>query len=153
MLKTSTSFNAPLSRQNRTITYYRQQIEQQKRLLQHIQAALPPTLAKQLRHCLIKDKKLLLYTDSAIWASQLRFYNKIILASVSRPSRETIETVQIRIITESTGLNLQAARKARIPSAATIAIIRNDSLGVADNQLQQALLKLSATLERLSGKN
>jgi len=153
MPKKPTSFNAPLSCQNRTITYYYHQIERQKRILQHIQSVLPAALAKQARHCLIRDKTLLIYTDSAIWATQLRFYNKIILASIAQLSSEPVETIQIKIITESTGLSPQTARKARIPSAATIKIIRNDGLGVFDNQLKQALLKLSSTLERLSSKS
>lgn len=114
---------------------------------------MPAALAKQVRHCLVKDKKLLVYTDSAIWASQLRFYNKIMLVSVAQLSQESVETIQVKIITESTGLSVQAVSKARVPSAATIAIIRNDSLGVSDNQLKQALLNLSSTLERLAAKN
>ncbi|TAL45398.1 MAG: DUF721 domain-containing protein [Methylovulum sp.] len=153
MLKKSTSFNTPLLCRNRTISYYYSKIQQQNRILQHIRKVLPAALAKQVRHCLVKDKKLLVYTDSAIWASQLRFYNKIMLVSVAQLSQESVETIQVKIITESTGLSVQAVSKARVPSAATIAIIRNDSLGVSDNQLKQALLNLSSTLERLAAKN
>ncbi|MDP2903827.1 MAG: DUF721 domain-containing protein [Methylovulum sp.] len=153
MLKKSSPFNAPLSCQNKTIAYYHQQIQQQKRILQHIQAVLPDTLAKQTRHCLIKDKKLLIYTDSAIWATQLRFYSTIILAGITQQSPEPVETIQIKIVTESTGVSPTTTRKAKIPSATTIEAMRNDSLIVRDHQLQQALLKLSATLQRLSGKN
>ncbi len=152
MQKKSISFYAPLSCQNRIINYYYQQIQQQQQILQHIQAVLPVALAKQTRHCLIKDKKLTIYTDSAIWATQLRFYSKIILANIAQQSCEPVDTIQIKIITESTGVSLQVARPAKIPSAATIDIMRNDSLNVSDNQLQQALLKLSSTLQRLSGK-
>jgi hypothetical protein len=60
--------------------------------------------------------------------------------------------MQIKILAGQTGLILGPKRKAKIPSVDKIAIIRNDSLTVSDDQLKSALLKLSSTLERLSGK-
>ncbi|MGZ8137207.1 MAG: DUF721 domain-containing protein [Methylococcaceae bacterium] len=138
--------------QNRTISYFYSQVAQQKQILQRIQAILPEALAKQARHCIIKDKKLLVYTDSAIWASQLRFYHKIMLASISTLTREPVEIVQIKVMTTQTGAPLTSSRKANIPSAETIAIIQNHCQSVSDNQLKIALLRLSSTLKRLSGK-
>jgi len=145
------SFISSLSFQNRTIAYFYSQIEQQKRVLQRIQAVLPETLAKQARHCLIKDKKLVIYTDSAAWASQLRFYNSAILAAIAPLTRTSIEIMQVKIIVERTGLILRSIRKANIPSGGKIALIRNDGHNITDDQLKLALLRLSATLERLSG--
>jgi len=151
MPKKPPAFKTSLSFQNRTIAYYYSQIEQQKRVLQCIQAVLPETLAKQAKHCLIKDKRLLIYTDSAVWASQLRFYNSAILAAIPPLTRTSVEIMQVRIIAERTGHNLISVRKANIPSEEKIAIIRNDSLYINDDQLKLALLRLSATLERHSG--
>jgi len=152
MNQRTASFKASLSFNNRTIAYFCSQIEQQKQILKRIQAVLPVALAKQARHCLIKDKKLLIYTDSAIWASQLRFYNKVILASIASLTKEPVEIMQIRIMTIQTGLTGQSESKASIPSAETIEIIRNQSLSVSDNQLKAALLKLSATLKQRSSE-
>ena len=95
---------------------------------------------------------MLIYTDSAAWASQLRFYNSAILAAIAPLTRTPVEIMQIKIIAGQTGLILGPKRKAKIPSVEKIAIIRNDSLTVSDDQLRLALLKLSSTLERLSGK-
>ncbi len=145
------SFKLSLACENRTIAYFYSQLEQQKKLLHHLQAVLPEALAAQVRHCLVKDHKLLVYTDSAVWASQLRFYNKIILASVAPLSKQSVDTLQIKIMESLTGGG-RPSRKANIPSASTIAVIRTSGLTVSDNQLKQAMLKLSATLERLSGK-
>ena len=146
------SFKASLSFQNRTMAYFCSQIEQQQRILQRIQAVLPVALAKQVRHCLIREKKLLIYTESAVWASQLRFYNSAILAAIMPLTRTSIEIMQIKIIAAQTGLIPGPERKAKIPSAEKIEVIRNHSLTVPDNQLRLALLRLSTTLERLSGK-
>ena len=134
------------------MAYFYSQIEQQHRILQRIQAVLPEALAKQVRHCLIRDKKLLIYTDSAAWASQLRFYNSAILAAVVPLTRTPVEIMQIKITAGQTELNLGPKRKAKIPSVEKIEVIRNHSLTVSDNQLRLALLKLSTTLERLSSK-
>lgn len=146
------SFKVSLSFQNRTMAYFYSQIEQQQRILQHIQTVLPESLAKQARHCLIRDKKLLIYTDSAAWASQLRFYNSVVLAAIAPLTRTPVEIMQVKIIAGQSGLILGAKRKAKIPSIEKIALIRNDSLSVSDNELKSALLKLSTTLERLSSK-
>jgi hypothetical protein len=133
--------------------YFYSQIEQQRRIVQRIQAVLPEALAKQVRHCLIRDKKLLVYTDSAAWASQLRFYNSAMLAAIEPLTRTSVEIMQIKIIGGQTGLILGPKRKAKLPSVEKIENIRNDSLAVSDDQLRLALLKLSTTLERLSAKS
>jgi hypothetical protein len=151
MSQKSTPFKTSLTFQNRTLAYFYSQIEQHKRILQRIREVLPESLAKQVRHCLIKEKKLLLYTDSAAWASQLRFYNTAILAAIAPLTRSSIELMQIKISAEWTGLALRPLRKAKLPSIEKIGNIRNDILNITDDQLKQALLKLSATLERLSG--
>jgi hypothetical protein len=146
------SFKASLSFQNRTMVYFYSQIEQQQRILQRIQAALPEALAKHTRHCLIRDKKLLIYTNSAVWASQLRFYSSALLAAIVPLTRSPVETLQIKIITGQTGGGVASKRKAKLPSLEKIENIRNHSLTVSDNQLGVALLKLTKTLERLSSK-
>ncbi len=146
------SFKVSLSFKNRTMAYFYSQIEQQQRILQCIQAVLPEALAKQVRHCLIRDKKLLIYTESAAWASQLRFYNIAIIAAVAPLTRSPIEIMQIKIIASQTGFILESKRKAKLPSLEKIENIRNHSLTVSDNHLRLALLKLSTTLERLSSK-
>ncbi len=139
----------PLSYQNQTTAYFHGQIGQQKRLLQAVQKQLPADLAEHIYCCLIKDNKLLVYTDSAAWASQLRFYNAALLANIA----SSAATVQIKVMTQQVGYVAGGAeRKARLPCAEKIASIRNDSLTIADEPLQAALLKLSATLARLSNQ-
>ncbi len=135
------------------MAYFYSQIEQHQLIARRIQAVLPDALAKQVRHCLIRDKKLLVYTDSAAWASQLRFYNCAMLAAIEPLTRASVEIMQIKIIGGQTGLVLGPKRKAKLPSVEKIENIRNDSLAVSDDQLRLALLKLSSTLERLSGRS
>jgi hypothetical protein len=153
MAQKPSSFKTSLVFKNRTMAYFYSQIEQQQRILQMIRRVLPDNLAKQTKHCLIKERKLLIYTDSAVWATQLRFYNTTILASVTTQNTAPIESLQIKVISTQTGLASTLTRKALIPSTEKIEALKNNSLSIEDNQLRLALLKLSTTLERLSNNN
>ena len=126
-------------------------IEQQTRVLQQIQSVLPDNLKCHARHCVINNKKLLIYTDSAAWASQLRFYNQAILAAIAPMTKETVGIMQIKLLAMQSPAGLKTKRKAQVPSLEKINIIRNQGLSISDQQLKQALLRLSATLERQSG--
>jgi hypothetical protein len=152
MAQKPSSFKTSLVFKNRTMAYFYSQIEQQQRILQMIRRVLPENLARQTKHCLIKERKLLIYTDSAVWATQLRFYNTTILASVTK-NTSPIESLQIKVISTQTGLASTLTRKALIPSTEKIEALKNHSLSIEDNQLRLALLKLSTTLERLSNNN
>jgi hypothetical protein len=141
-------FRKSLAFPNRTMVYLHSQIEQQQRILKQIKAVLPDNLAKQTKHCLIKDHNLMVYTDSAIWASQLRFYNSAILASIQTLVKSPIDNLQIKIINRASGIAETAIRKANLPSLEGIDLIRKNSLSISDDKLSAALLKLSATLKR-----
>lgn len=150
MAKKHTPFKAALSYPNRTIAYFYSQIEQQKLVLQRIHEVLPAVIAKHALHCVINGKKLLIYTDTAAWASQLRFYNSAILAAIATVTRESVTLMQIKVRTETSPATSKPARKPIIPTAEKIALIHEQSLTVSDEQLKQSLLKLSATLKKLS---
>ena len=97
MAKKPTSFKAALSFPNRTIAHFYSQIEQQKQVLQRIHEVLPATIAQHALHCVVNGKKLLVYTDTAAWASQLRFYNSAILAAIAPVTRESVSIMQIKV--------------------------------------------------------
>lgn len=144
------TYKTPLAFQNQVTGYLHGQIAQQKKILQAVQSLLPESLAKQVCHCLIKDQKLLIYTDSAVWASQLRFYNPMILDAITTLTKEIVSSVQLRITTQPLDLVTKSERKARLPSPEKIAELKSASFDMPDESLRLAFLKLSATLERLS---
>lgn len=147
MTAKETACKTPLSYKNQTMAYFQGQIGQQKRLLHAVQKLLPTELAAHVHCCLIRDNKLLVYTDSPAWASQLRFYHATLLANTS----PAVADVQVKV-TQPVGFVAGAERKAQLPCPEKIECIKNDSLNIDDEPLQAALLKLSATLERLSAK-
>ena len=151
MKKESTSFKVALLFPNRTIANFYSQIEQQKQILQCIHEVLPVAIAQHVLHCVINGRKLLVYTDTAAWASQLRFYNSAILAAIAPVTRASISIMQIKVRLETLPTTLSIpGRRPIIPSAEKIAFIQTFGLTVADEQLQRSLLKLGATLEKLS---
>jgi hypothetical protein len=145
-----TSFKAALSFQNRTIAQFYTRIDQQKQLLQRIHCVLPVAIAHHALHCVINKKKLLVYTDTAAWASQLRFYNSAILAAIAPVTGESITIMQIKIMVDTVPATSPGGRTPIIPSAERIKLIHNHSLTVSDQQLKLALLRLTATLAKLS---
>lgn len=144
------TFKTSLVFKNRIMAYFYNQLEQQHRILQKIQTVLPEALAKQTRHCLLRERKLIIYTDSAAWATQLRFYNSAMTDAVMMLTKTPIESLKIKIITGQTGSVSSNTRKAKLPSIEKIKTIKKDSLTIEDNQLRFSLQKLSTTLERLS---
>jgi hypothetical protein len=150
MAKKHRPFKAALSFPNRTIAYFYSQIELQKQVLLRIHEVLPAVIAKHALHCVVNGKKLLVYTDTAAWASQLRFYNSVILSAIAPVTRESVSIMQIKVRSETLSATSLPARKPMIPSADKIALIHEQSLTVTDEQLKQSLLRLSATLKKLS---
>ncbi len=143
-------FKNSLSYSNKMMTFYYQQINNQQQLLTAIKEVLPAGLTDQARHCVIKEKKLLIYTDSAIWASQLRFYENIILSAINQHTRTRIETMQTKLITAPARNSVLNIRKPQLPSTEKIKSLQVDSMAIDDMQLRRSLQKLSNTLEKLS---
>ena len=136
--------NTPSSFQSQIPRHLWQQLAEQKQILKAVRSLLPDALAKQVCHCLISEDKLLIYTDAAVWATQLRFYQPTLLSAF----KNIVNTVQIRIT--DAGLEQPIERQAKIPSMDTIKALEKDSLTIEDETLRQSLLHLSQTLARLS---
>jgi hypothetical protein len=137
---------------NKGIDRLRLQISQQVKLLKQIKAVLPEELVDHALHCVLNNKKLYIYTDSAIWASQLRFHEKSMLATIKFPNPETAPILQVKIMNNSSTVNTKPKRRVTIPSKGVAFEIHNQSLIINDPQLKQALEKLSTTLVRLQAK-
>ncbi|MGZ8094828.1 MAG: DciA family protein [Methylosarcina sp.] len=118
-------------------------------MLQLIREVLPDPLAQHVLHCVKNDKKLLVYTDSAAWASQLRFYKSPILTVLAATNGQAAENLQVRIFTEEVSPEKEGLKKANTPSVENIALIHNHGETIDDEELKQSLRKLSATLARL----
>jgi len=153
MTKKHNVFKPALLFPNNALAYVYSQIELQRKLLQPVRRALPTILSEHVLHCIIKKKELIVFTDTAAWASQLRFYHDTMLTSIAPITRESINLLQIRVMPILPGIESRQASAPIIPSAEKIMLIRSTGMMASDEHLKQALIKLSTTLQRLSDKN
>lgn len=120
------------------------QIELQRLTLRTVQAALALELASHVVHCISTAGKVIVYTDSAGWASQLRFYNETILAALSQPEAKLI----VKVIMPLDNQSRTTLISPRIPSQAVINHIKTASEHIPDKGLGEALTRLSNTLNQ-----
>lgn len=144
-------FKSALDFEGKVLASYRYKINAHDRLLHTIKSALPENLSKHALYCVISDKKVSLYTDSAVWSSQLRFYHKAILNSIIDSKFGRFELLKIKVIPSAIEQQITQTSKPRTPSAENIANIFNQANNQNNNDaLKTALLKLATTFKKLS---
>ncbi|MBZ4202420.1 MAG: DUF721 domain-containing protein [Methylovulum sp.] len=148
MSKQQPFFTSPLGHFNRTIAFYEGQITVHKRLMRKVKNVLPTQLASHVLHCLVKNRGLIVYTDAAIWASQLRFYSEVLAQTIKEESGAPVETVKIRLLTVTTGVSRDIKTSPRIPTKSTILAMQNSCDALLPSEFKTALVKLTATLAR-----
>lgn len=144
------SFKSTLGFEGTILTLYKYQIETQAKLLKKIKTALPDHLSSHALYCVLNNKKLSLYTDSAIWSSQLRFYHQTILQSLLTSHSGVIETLQIKIIPKKTEQAPEQKQEKKLPSSENIDFILEQAEHQGDEKLKKALLNLGKTFQRKS---
>ncbi len=116
-------------------------LDEQAALLSHIKNQLPDFLASHCSLCTLKEGKLTLYVDNAIWLSRIRFYIPMLLEKTGQHPQFRFNSIQTRVIPvlSTTPPNL----KKRSPPSDQVASLLLESA----NHLDESKLKLS--LERL----
>ncbi|MCK5828720.1 MAG: DUF721 domain-containing protein [Methylococcales bacterium] len=150
MAKTRNFFKSVLKYERKIITSYKYQIDIQSKLLQKIKLKLPNELSSHALYCVISGKKISLYTDSAIWSSQLRFYHQTILQAAQNSNQGTFETLQIKIIPKVR--EIEEKKVSRLPSVENIDGILSQAENQRDLVLKNALFKLGKTLQNKTKK-
>lgn len=123
-----------------------EKIAHQQQLLQSVRQALPIHMAEHALHCVLSDARLLIYTNSAVWASQIRFYQEDILNKLQAAAQLKISRIQVKVMQEF--VELRSNRPTRLPSPSTAyAMLKQidensqDELDLAMGNLAHALLK------------
>jgi hypothetical protein len=147
MSQQATPFKLATTCQTPIMAVYQAKIKQQKYFLELIRATLFAPLAEHVLYCVISGKKCLLYTDAEEWATQLRFYQPILLDTLANSTQIAIHSIQVRLISPPPQ---QTIRNNKLPSKENIKLIQDNLQYRQEDELKQALLRLSQTLERLS---
>jgi len=140
-------FKSALDFEARQLAVALQTIAAQKALAVIVKTALPAEIASHVQHCVQSGKRLLIYTETASWASQIRFFHTDILNKIIDSGQNNITSVQVRIALQ---LNQQHRnRTARLPSEENITMLRNQfKEQESGDELKQALAKLAKTLDK-----
>lgn len=147
-----TGFKSALDFKNNQLASCLDKIAAQQALLGVVRGALSEDMAKHAVHCVASGSCLLLYSDSASWASQIRFFNRAILDKIHAAGQLHIVRLQVRIVPPQAEPD-RPKRGARLPSAENIGLIC-DQANRADEQdvLGAALARLGAALARRAGE-
>lgn len=122
-------------------------ITDQQCLLRRVQSVLPPHIAEHAIHCVMSASRLIVYTHSAAWASQIRFFHEVILNNIRASGQGKIDKVQIKILPPLVG-GTERANVARLPSAETVKMILGQVDDKSTDVVQIALTSLAKTLQR-----
>jgi hypothetical protein len=147
MLTQTARFKLALTHQNKILVHYKSQLQQQQLLLDIIRAVLPEPLKSHACYCVMANRGVSVYTPSAVWASQLRFYTNTLLDAILKWRQYAyVEKVHIRI------LNAMPVVPAvlRYPKIPPMPIIKQIGTARANqtDALSLALTNLSKTLEK-----
>ncbi|MFW5444411.1 MAG: DciA family protein [Methylococcaceae bacterium] len=143
-------FHSALSYEGKVLAGYKNQIETQQALLKTIKLVLPKNLSSHALYCVVSGKKVSLYTDSAVWSSQLRFYHQTILHALTASNQGNFNLLKIKIIPKTTEQEQKPKSSKKLPSSENIDFILDQAENQTDDKLKAALLKLGQTFKKLS---
>lgn len=115
-------------------------------LLAKIRQALPEPSGSHCLYCVLRgDSRLILYVDSAAWATKLRFHQLEIQSALSEIG--PLKSIQIRVLLpgRETEKRLQAAK---IPSPQALDQLAKIAAASCDPEIKRSLKRLVCTLQR-----
>jgi len=140
-------FKSALAFDARQLLIVQEIIASQKALLAVVRTALPMEIAQHVQHCVHSGNRLLIYTEAASWASQIRFFHADILNKIAQSGQENISSVRVKIGPQAEQQPIM--RPANLPSAENIKLIQQQYSDKDNGDvLKQALLKLGDTLDK-----
>ena len=141
-------FKSVLGYEGKTFAAYKYQLAVQNELLNTIKSILPSHLSSHALYCVASGKKIIIYTDSATWSSQLRFYHPGILQALSASNNRLFEALQIKIIPQT--IERKQKKTLRSPTPENIDLILSQAEHQTDEKLKAALLKLGRTFKKIT---
>ncbi len=114
-----------------------------QRLLATVQAHLPPDLRAHCSGATTVGGQLLLFTESSVWATRLRYQQRDLIDRLRAHAYLPISTVRIQVTLPAQTLTTATARRPLQLSHANAATIRKAAVAIADSDLQAALQRLA----------
>ncbi|MBS3963898.1 MAG: DUF721 domain-containing protein [Methylomonas sp.] len=140
-----TGFKAANQFEQRSLAICLENLAEQQRLSNRVRAVLPNNIAPHVVHCVPSANRLLIYAESASWASQIRFFQGEILAKIQASGQQNISTVQVRVLPPLA--SPRTPRKPRLPSIDNVRLLQHHA-AASEDVLASALARLATTLSR-----
>jgi hypothetical protein len=119
-------------------------LQQHAALLRQVRSALPPKLAEHCLACVPRPDRLLIYVDSAAWATQLRFQLPQVLELLRAQSGIHFRRADARLIPAVQPR--ENRRDIPIPSRETAKAMQDQAGHAATGELRDSLTRLAKTL-------
>ncbi|MEN8259314.1 MAG: DciA family protein [Pseudomonadota bacterium] len=129
-----------------SLSALRKRLEVHKKALDASKKVLPAFLSGHCLDCVISGNKIIVFTDTSAWSSQLRFYSAAILQAVNAAIPGRYDSVHVRVLLPWKPVP-DTASPPRLPSHETVAQIRQNAQHTADDHLKRSLIRLSQALE------
>lgn len=118
-------------------------LDQQRQLLQAIRTSLAPPLAAHCLYATLKEGQLTLITDSAAWATRLRYQIPELTASLGSLQGE-IATCRVRVQPRTVRRRTPEMERERgLVSPATVSLLKEAADAQGDTELGRALSRLA----------
>jgi len=140
-------FKHNLSYQRKVLADYQHYLSIQTRLLKIIKSTLPDHLVNHVLYCVPSNQTVILFTNTAAWSSQLRFYQQAILQSLSIQGYY-YNQLKVKIIPEQ--IQPKRSIDKKYPSQTSIDTILDSANNQTDKALRRALFKLANTFTKRS---
>ncbi|MCW9012701.1 MAG: DUF721 domain-containing protein [Gammaproteobacteria bacterium] len=115
---------------------------QLKALNQIIKATVPENCRDHISVAGIRENRLILITDSPVWASRLRLYTQNMLAMLEEHAGIKVHNIQIRQMQPRVEPD-EPVKKSRHLDKETANMIKQSADSISDTGLQQALYHLA----------
>lgn len=124
-----------------------QKTQEHRSILAKVKSLLPDALSENIIDCAIKNNNLLIFTESSVWASQLRFYSPVILNFLNKQTAMNFQRIQIKILPpQQASANSQITH--HIPSMESVKYLKRHGNTLADSELKRSLQRLARSLEK-----
>lgn len=120
-------------------------LKQQRELLVVVKNCLTEQLAKHCSHLIINKSRVILYTDSSVWASKLLYMRAVIIEAISNHVSDRIQTLSVKVLHLQT---LQNENKPKLPSSQTLKYLNEANNNSAGDKLSASMSKLIKALKR-----
>jgi len=113
----------------------------QRTLAEQVRSCLPAPLDRQLQAAVLNGTTLVLFVDSPVWASRLRYQSPVLLRQL-RERGITVDQLQTRIL-PARGVATAKRQKPNLLSEQSAELLRQTAEAIGEGELQEALRRLS----------